>query len=82
MADTSWPLIVGAKTIADGGYIGDLMTVANAHIQEAIDTGRITQAEAGQVYTAMIPAAFREGASYFLQKKQIDLGIIPSALSK
>lgn len=81
--DADWISVVGeTKTLEDGGFIGDLMSVAAAHIDEAVSKGQITQENAGEVYIAMLPAAFKEGISYFLQLKQIKLGIIPSTLGK
>ena len=61
-----WSTLTGSKTLADGGYTGDLMTVARAHIDDAIKAGRLTQKEAGQVYSSMIPAAISSAASFIL----------------
>jgi hypothetical protein len=73
------------STLADGGYAGDLMAVARAHIDDAIKTGRLTQKDAGQVYSSMIPAAISSAASFILndamQTAQI-LGIEQDTLIK
>ena len=61
-----WSTLTGSKTLADGGYAGDLMAIARAHIDDAIKTGRLTQKDAGQVYTSMIPAAISSAASFIL----------------
>ena len=82
MADADWDTIVSEKSINDGGFVGDLLTLARAHIDDAVTNNEITQEQAGMIYTEMIPSAFKEGINYFLQIKQIRLGIIPSTLSK
>ncbi len=61
MAEIIWDNIVGDKDLTNGGYIGDLMAIARVHIEDAKKKNEITHAEAGQVYAAMIPAAFQEG---------------------
>ena len=69
MADIKWDDIVGAKTIDDGGYVGDLLTLARAHVQDALVKNELTQAEAGEVYTAMIPAAMQNGIGFAMQEE-------------
>lgn len=64
MANVNWDNLVGSKTISAGGYIGDLMTVARAHIQDALLKNEITQEQAGEIYTAMIPSAFQTGLAF------------------
>ena len=80
-----WSTLTGSKTLANGGYAGDLMAVARAHIDDAIKTGRLTQKDAGQVYSSMIPAAISSAASFILndamQAAQI-LGIEQDTLVK
>jgi len=66
--DIKWSNIVGAGTVDDGGYVGDLMTIASAHIQDAMVKQQITQAQAGEIYTAIIPSAFQNGMGFELQK--------------
>ncbi len=65
--NTNWDNLVGTKTIDTGGYVGDLMTVARAHIKEAVDNNEITQAQAGEIYTAMIPSAFQTGLAFSMK---------------
>ena len=64
MADVLWSDIVGAMTLEDGGYTGDLMTVARAHIDDAVSKNRLTQEGAGEIYTALIPAAIQGGIQF------------------
>ena len=84
MAVINWSDIVGSSTIADGGYVGDLLTLARAHVNDALIKNEITQAEAGQVYTAMIPAAFQNGIGFAMQdeltEKKIDGEVAKTAL--
>lgn len=58
--------IVGQKTLTDGGYFGDLMTVLGEHIDEAISKQRITQSEAGQIYTGVIPGMIQQAVQFEL----------------
>jgi len=82
-----WADIVGAGTIADGGKVGDLLNVARAHIDDAVATNRLTQAQAGEVYTALIPAAISGGIEFVMKEqlvsKQTDkeiMGIVTALL--
>ena len=50
------------------GYVNDLMEVARYHISKAYEANEITQAEVGQAYVAMIPAAFQTGLEFVLRK--------------
>ena len=63
----NWKNLVGEKTIESGGYCGDLMAVARAHIKDAIDNQQITQEQAGEIYTAMIPSAFQTALAYSMK---------------
>ncbi len=63
----NWINFVGDKTVDAGGYAGDLMTVARAHIKDAIDNQQITQEQAGEIYTAMIPSAFQTALQYAMK---------------
>ena len=67
-----WEDIVGEKTVDDGGYVGDLMTVARAHINDAKSKGELTAQEAGEVYAAMIPSAFQNGIKYITDASLIN----------
>lgn len=64
-----WNSVVGTEhTLADGGYVGDMLKLARAHIDDAVANGRLQQKDAGQVYTAMIPAAMQQGVQFLLNK--------------
>lgn len=67
MSDINWNNLVGSKTIETGGYIGDLMAVARAHINDAVTKNEITQEQAGEIYTAMVPSAFQTGLAYSMK---------------
>ena len=71
--DILWSDIVGtAQTIDDGGYAGDLMKLAGAHINEAVTSGRLAQDAAGQVYTNMIPAAFQSAIKFGMEEHLLE----------
>ena len=71
MATTNinWSDLVGLSTVKDGGYIGDLLTLARAHVDEAVTDNELTQEQAGTIYTSMIPSAFQHGLNFGLQKQ-------------
>ncbi len=76
-----WSNIVGDMTLDAGGYVGDMMTVARAHVNDAKAKGEITQAQAGEIYTAMIPSAFQNGLTFELQDLLTELKVQSEELS-
>jgi len=66
--DITWESVVGTATIDDGGYVGDLLKLARAHVDEAIVNNELTREAAGEIYTAMIPAAFQNGIGFAMQE--------------
>ena len=66
-SDINWTKLVGEKSLTDGGYTGDLMLTARAHIADAVKNNEITQAQAGEIYTAMIPSAFQTALAFALK---------------
>ena len=77
-----WEDIVGDSTLDNGGYVGDLMKVARAHIDESVRLNRLKQDDAGQVYASMIENAIQTGVKYSVDKESLRLGLIPSTLAK
>ena len=75
-----WNDIIGDKTLIAGGYVGDLLTVARAHIDDALNKNHITQAQAGEIYTAMIPSAFQNGIGFEVEQEKVALSKLPSTL--
>jgi len=69
MADILWEDVIGQKTIDDGGYVGDLLTIARAHIDDAVTKQKLTSAQSGEIYTAMIPAAMQNGIGFAMQEE-------------
>ena len=91
MAIIDWNTVVGDSTVDNGGYIGDLLKLARAHVDEAIRNNELTQEAAGQIYTAMIPAAFENGITFAMQdsmteaqiaKIEADTALVESQTSK
>lgn len=80
-----WGLIVGNKTVDDGGYVGDLMNLAKVHIDKSVTDNRITKAQAGEVYVTMISAAITGGINFGIEKQlketQITGSLIDNELS-
>jgi len=75
MADINWNDIIGDKTVSNGGYAGDLMSVARAHIQDAKDSQQITQEQAGEIYSAMIPTAITGAIKYAMDEQLVEAQI-------
>ncbi len=73
--DIEWEDLVGDKTLEDSGYIGDLLTIAFAHVGREVDANRLTQESAGQIYTAMIPAAFQNALKFLLDEQLVEAQI-------
>ena len=63
-----WSVIVGDKTLANGGHFGDLMTLGRAHLEEAKAYGEITEGDSGQVYSALISTSIKEAIQFFEQR--------------
>lgn len=61
-----WDSIVGNKTLEDGGYFGDLMTLGRAHIEKSKDNGELTEQDAGQVYSALMTTAIQQSINFEL----------------
>lgn len=68
MADILWEKVVGSKTVSQGGYFDDLLTIARAHVDDAVRANRLTSAQAGEIYTAMIPAAMQQAMQFELSE--------------
>ena len=64
-----WKDVVGDGTLENGGHIGDLLKVARAHVDDAVTKNRLTQQDAGQIYTAMVPAAMQSAINYVINQK-------------
>ena len=65
----SWSNVVGAKTLVDGGYAGDLLELTLVHLQEARDNNQLTEALVGEVYASTIATALNAAINFELQKE-------------
>ncbi len=69
----NWSDIVGEEqTVEDGGYVGDLLAIAMAHVSTEVLANRLTQAQAGIIYTEMIPAAFANAIKFGLGEALVE----------
>jgi len=62
----NWPKIVGLKTLDDGGYFGDIMTLGRVHIEDAKSKGELTEQDAGNVYGTLIQTAIQQAVQFEL----------------
>ena len=69
MSDILWSNITGDNTLEAGGYVGDLLKIARAHVDDAVASNRLTATQAGEIYTAMIPAAMQQAIQFELSEK-------------
>lgn len=63
-----WSNIIGDKTLESGGYAGDLLQVALAHLASARDDNQLTDENVGEVYAATISSAIAQAVQFELQK--------------
>ena len=75
MADIVWSDIVGTSTVDDGGFVGDLLALARAHVDDAVSKNELTSEQAGAVYTEMIPSAFQNAINFGMQEQLMEAQI-------
>ena len=73
--DILWSDIVGEGTLDEGGYVGDLMEVMRAHIDESVRLNRLQQSDAGQVYASLIPTAVNGAIKFAMEEQLIEAQI-------
>ena len=71
MVAIDWTKVVGSKTVEDGGYVGDLLKLALAHLTEVRDENQLTEEQVGEVYAATISTAINAAINYELQLPQV-----------
>ena len=71
---TNWEDVVGDLTdpLESGGYLGDLLTVSKAHIDDLVMKQRLTQNSAGQVYASMLDSCLQQAVNYSLQRELVE----------
>jgi hypothetical protein len=67
-------------SITGNGYFDKLMVSLRNHIQDAVTENEITQAEAGAIYTGVIPSMIEQAVNFAITDEQIRLGKVPSTL--
>ena len=67
-----WKNIVGNKTLQDGGYFGDLMSLGRLHIEESLGRGELTHAEAGQVYSTLVQNSIQQAINFELNDAKVE----------
>lgn len=77
--DVIWGKIIGKGTAEEGGYVGDLMRVAEAYISKQAEEGHISGSEVGQVMSNMIPSAFQFGINFGTKEDLLELEIDKAA---
>ncbi len=79
-----WPPIVGDKTLEDGGRVGDLLTIARVHLQDAKKRGELREQDSGEAYSAAILEAFKSAIMFELSytKAQLDTCLLKAQIDK
>ena len=79
-----WPPIVGEKTLADGGHVGDLLELARVHLEDAKRKGELREQDAGAAYTAAILEAFKTAVTFELaySKSQMEVCFLKAQIDK
>jgi len=79
-----WPPIVGNKTLEDGGRVGDLLTIARVHLQDAKKRGELREQDSGEAYSAAILEAFKSAIMFELSytKSQLDTCLLKAQIDK
>lgn len=76
MADILWENVVGKGTLKDGGYVGDLMHIMRAHIDDAVRANRLKQADAGEAYASLIPTAVNGAIKFTMEEQLVEAQIV------
>jgi hypothetical protein len=79
-----WDNIVGDKTLLDGGYVGDLLTLVRIHLEEAKDRGELREEDAGNAYAQAIIASMKDAIDFELQypKASLELCYLQAQIDK
>lgn len=67
-------------TLDGTGYFDLAVKALRAHIGAAVEDNEITQAEAGAIYTGVLPGLFKDSLQFEVQDVQIKLGKIPTMI--
>ncbi len=57
------------------GHVSDLLNIAREQLSKAKGAGQLTNAEMGEAYAAIIPAAFRESINYELAEALAEMNV-------
>ncbi len=68
-----WDNVVGLKTLDDGGYVGDLLTLVRVHLEDAKERGELREEDAGNAYAQAIIAAMKDAIDFELQQPKASL---------
>jgi len=60
----NWENIVGDKTLENGGYVGDLLTIARLHLEGAKEKGELREEDAGTAYSQIIIDAMKDAIAF------------------
>lgn len=69
----NWQNIVGDKTLQNGGYVGDLLTIGRLHLEDAKEKGELREEDAGTAYSQIIIDAMRDAITFETAVPKISL---------
>lgn len=80
----NWDNVVGDKTLYDGGYVGDLLTLTRIHLEEAKANGELREEDAGVAYGQAIMESMKNAIDFELQypKSSLELCYLQAQIDK
>ena len=71
--EPDWSNVVGLKTLSNGGYVGDLLTLTRVHLEDAKANGELREEDAGNAYSSAIMQAMVEAIKFEIQQPKASL---------
>ena len=60
VAKPDWSIIIGDKTLENGGYVGDLLHLTRTHLEDAKDKGELSEDASGEAYGQAILSSMKD----------------------
>jgi len=70
-----WEPIIGDKTLDNGGYVGDLMTIVRVHLEDAKEKGELREEDSGTAYATAIMEAMKNAIMFELGYPKAELEV-------
>ncbi len=79
-----WNAIVGDGTLENGGYAGDMLSLARVHLEDAKDRGELREEDAGVAYGSAIMESMKSAITFELgfPKSQLEMCFLSAQIDK